>query len=776
MILPTVPVLTKPFALVGGENLTAAPLSIQPGELLASQNYECVAPQGYRRIDGNERFDGRPKPSAASYWKLGFDAGTAAIAVTNIVTGATSGASGEALVVTLTSGSWAGGDAAGYLILFNVSGTFQDNENLQVSAATKAVANGIAYERGASNDTDDATWLQAAIEATRADIGTVRGSGRILGVWAYNGTKYAFRNNGTGGAAGMWKSSATGWTNVGVGFELAFTSGGTTPIAVSDTITGHTSGATAVVSRVVLASGSWAGGDAAGTLYLSSQTGSFQVENVDVGASLDLATIAGDSVMVLGYELAFTSGGTTEIVAGNTVTGATSAATGVVGRVIVTSGTWAEGDAAGRIILTSQSGTFQSENLDVGASLNLATIAADSDSITLAPSGYYEFLNYNFYASAASIRMYGCDGENRAFEFDGTVFTFITSETVPDTPTHIAEYQNHLFLGFSEGSAVHSGTGDPITFEAIVGASEIGIGDRVVGFASLPDALAIYGRNETGILYGSSTLDWNMTSHSKTSGAVEWTVQNIGKPVYLDDPGLTDLQAVQAYGNFADNAFSEKIQPLLKSKISLACSSVSVRNKSQYRIFFTDNSGIICTFNKGKLVGFTRVDYGLVVRCACSVEDSSGNEELFFGSDDGYVYQMDSGTSFDGSAVTAFGRIPFYHYGNSRQKKRFRKIVIDIDAPSGATLSFVADFDYGGSNMPSGDELSLNVLSGGGYWDENAIWGDFTWDAQIVGQAQGYINGTGVNMSISFHSVATYEAPHTLQGAVIHYSPRGLER
>jgi hypothetical protein len=75
--------------------------------------------------------------------------------------------------------------------------------------------------------------------------------------------------------------------------------------------------------------------------------------------------------------LAFTSGGTTEIVRGNTVTGATGAATMVVQFVRVTSGSWAGGDAAGTI-MGVVTGTFQAENLNIGATLNVATISGDA--------------------------------------------------------------------------------------------------------------------------------------------------------------------------------------------------------------------------------------------------------------------------------------------------------------------------------------------------------------------------------------------------------------
>lgn len=77
-------------------------------------------------------------------------------------------------------------------------------------------------------------------------------------------------------------------------------------------------------------------------------------------------------------DLAFTSGGTTEIVPGNWIVGVTSAAKAEVVSVTLASGTWAAGTAAGTLRIRSQHGTFQSENLKVAAGTDDATVAANS--------------------------------------------------------------------------------------------------------------------------------------------------------------------------------------------------------------------------------------------------------------------------------------------------------------------------------------------------------------------------------------------------------------
>lgn len=99
----------------------------------------------------------------------------------------------------------------------------------------------------------------------------------------------------------QWQKNGSPFANLSVR-KLAFTSGGTVEIQVGDVIEGATSGATATVGYIQVTSGSWAGGDAAGDIWFASQTGTFQAENLDVGTDLNVATIAGDSVVgMFGY-------------------------------------------------------------------------------------------------------------------------------------------------------------------------------------------------------------------------------------------------------------------------------------------------------------------------------------------------------------------------------------------------------------------------------------------------------------------------------------------
>lgn len=685
MRIPKTKVYVQAYPLQGGEDLIVPTIAAQPGTLRYSQNYECDQDGRYRAIDGYEVFDGQPKPSEASYRILNI-VPSGAIAVGDTITGDTSADTGKVLVYVND-----GIDC--YAVLNNATGTYQDGEDLKIGGVVVGVADGLARENGASTDTLHDTYLQAAIEDRRDQIAAVPGSGNILGVWQFNGVKYAFRNNAGGTAAVMFKSSATGWTECDLGREIAFTSGGVFEVSEEDEIEGEIGGATATVKRIIL-----------------------------------------------------------------------------------TSGAWADGDAAGRLILYDQTGDFQAETIKVGANLNVATIGGNSTAHSLTAGGRFEFKNHNFYGASNYRRMYGCDGVNYAFEWDGDTFVPIVTGMTTDTPNHIEVYRQQLFLSFTGGSVQHSSPGDPYSWSAVLGAAELGVGDEVTNMCVIyGPILAIQARNSTHLLYGTGVADWELKPYADESGCIEWSGQLLGSLIYLDDRGLTTIYSSDTYGDYVSNTISKKIKPYLKQKLSNVQCSVRCRDKGQYRLFFDDMQAICLTLDGNKTIGYTRFLYDVLPVCCCSTESSTGEEELFFGSTNGYIYQMDSGTSFNGNSVHRFIKTHYNSCKYPSNKKRFRKIVIELDAPVATELDMFIDFSYGDDSEITPSEEELGITEVGGSWDA-VDWDDFVWGGPSVSRGIANIEGSGDNFAVIFTSETTYAEPHTLQGIIIHYSVRGLKR
>ena len=126
-------------------------ISIKPGRLTFSKNYECDQQGRPRRIDGYERYDGKPAPSDASYWTFSINTGSGITPVAgDIVQGVTSGAVGYVVSSTISSGTFAGGDAVSAMIVSGVSGTFQNGETINV-LSDQSTTLGAAFSSGFSN-------------------------------------------------------------------------------------------------------------------------------------------------------------------------------------------------------------------------------------------------------------------------------------------------------------------------------------------------------------------------------------------------------------------------------------------------------------------------------------------------------------------------------------------------------------------------------------------------------------------------------------------------
>ena len=139
------------FPFEGGVNMVDPSLSLEPGELVAADNFEIDIRGRYRRMDGYERFDGQTLPSQITFYRIPFTVGTARDSVFDsafstafdmqipstgdLVKGATSEAIGSILQVSIedvtgdsSARSFSGSAAEAYVYFAVTSGTLQDGE------------------------------------------------------------------------------------------------------------------------------------------------------------------------------------------------------------------------------------------------------------------------------------------------------------------------------------------------------------------------------------------------------------------------------------------------------------------------------------------------------------------------------------------------------------------------------------------------------------------------------------------------------------------------
>lgn len=683
------------FALRGGLDLETPSMEIRRGMCIGASNYEPTA-RGYRRTGGYERFDGRPRPSDAAYWLLPFDAGTSAIVLGNTVTGGTSGATGKVIVApTLDSGSWAGGDAAGTLILGNVAGAFQDDEPLEVSAVQRATSAGTAAKLNAADPADDATWLKAAVEDRRAAIQKPAGEGAINGVFGYQGTVYAIRDKIGGAAAEVFASSAIGWQAVPGVFRLPFSSGSTEP-QFGDILVGATNGGTLAVLRVVRTSGAWADGDAAGYVIGAPKVGGFLFENVNVQSGPpNVLTTTGETAVT-----------------------------------IPAGGRWrhAIGNARGSIETRS-----------------VYLVSGVGRALEFSPGGWYAPIETGLAAA-------------------------------DDKPTHVALFKNHLFLAYPNGSVLFSEIGEPLLWSTTGGGGEIAVGHEPTGLLVASGVLVIFCKTAVFYLTGNDAADFQLVELSRDSGCLADTAQMVDTPHYFGGRNLRRLTSTEALGGWRMGSVTPQIERLWRAKGGAGVAPVAswrVRGKDHYVIALDDKTGVTVYLGRrnSEAMPFT---LPFQMRCA-DASDEIGGERVFVGAEDGYVYEMDAGRSFDGADVSAYLILAPVTVGHPHQVHRWHEAFLELETGGEAAVKLSADFDYGDPDLVAAPETSLGVQGGGGRWNVDN-WNEFIWSARTEGTGRAPIQGIGRNCVIGILSDADFELPHTLSVLTLNTTPRGVVR
>ena len=340
-----------------------------------------------------------------------------------------------------------------------------------------------------------------------------------------------------------------------------------------------------------------------------------------------------------------------------------------------------------------------------------------------------------------------------------------------DHPTLICVHTNRLFLAF-DNSLQFSAAGDPLTWSAVLGAGELNVGQTLTNLKPQPGytggaALAVYSRNGTYILYGSSSADWKMTTLDPAAGAFKNTAQHMTQTLVLDDRGIASLETTQNYGNFAAASVSAQIRPyIIENKASVVASGLS-RDKNQYRVFFTGGRALYYTMG----LGFMSMLFPTSFSCYFSSENTAGDEVAYAGDSNGYVYEFDSGNSFDGANIESYLNLVFNHVKSPRVVKRYRKAVVEVRGVGYATFYMSAEFGYGSSDFDPIASTLLDAQLSSGNWDVG-VWDSSTWDGRILQPVEFSLTGSAENISLKIAQLSNYQTPLTFYGVLLHNTPR----
>jgi hypothetical protein len=150
---------------------------------------------------------------------------------------------------------------------------------------------------------------------------------------------------------------------------------------------------------------------------------------------------------------------------------------------------------------------------------------------------------------------------------------------------------------------------------------------------------------------------------------------------------------------------------------------------------------------------------------------TTGDEVTYYGSTNGFVYKLDSGTSFDGQNIGAYLFFGPNQCGSPRMLKRFRRAMIDASSSSFFQFSFGYKLDFGSSRtlQPNYATYQNSVLTP--QWD-SFTWDNFTWDGVTATPSECDMNGTATNYSVAIKSSSNLFSAFTINTSIVHYTPR----
>ena len=332
------------------------------------------------------------------------------------------------------------------------------------------------------------------------------------------------------------------------------------------------------------------------------------------------------------------------------------------------------------------------------------------------------------------------DGVNEAIIFDGAHWCEIkstnsggyTAGTSHDNgngtaggamalnaPSLVDVFENHLFLSghTATGAAIaYSKPNDPYTWTSAAGAGQVTAGFDVVQIKPFRDNLFVFGSKDIKKITVNSSNAFVIENVTTNVGCVaaDSVLEIGGDLVFMSPSGVRPVAGTSRIGDVEISPLSTAIQStlvdIIKNEDMDALIGVVIRSKSQIRYLITSTVGSALqgvTESVGIIGGLTNSSGSLAwefgellgIRASCCTSDYIGSEELvLFGDHDGKVYQMEKGTSFNGSNIISVYSTPYLDFGETEQRKELSKINTFVRAEGPFEMNLAVDYDWGDYN------------------------------------------------------------------------------
>lgn len=314
-------------------------------------------------------------------------------------------------------------------------------------------------------------------------------------------------------------------------------------------------------------------------------------------------------------------------------------------------------------------------------------------------------------------------------------------------------------------------------FSVANGAGSINVANDITGMIVFREQLIIFTTDTIKRLAGNTASDFALEPITDKIGCINSdTIQEFGGDIiYLSPDGVRLLGATDRIGDFALDVASDNIVNDAKDFIAQTdkfC-SVLIRNKAQYRIFAylptldkTRSRGLIAT--KFIAQGGEGVSWSTTRGIKANVADStySGSAEvIMFANDDGFCYEMDSGSSFDNEKIEAIYESPYMPITDSQLRKTLYKLTLYAEPTGQMNLDVNFNLDFDSSNNTSvvqppkitistAGTATTTAVVNGAVGSSNNVAVDNNVGTIVVGQI---VVGTGISGTVKVTGVSSQQ-------------------
>jgi hypothetical protein len=424
--------------------------------------------------------------------------------------------------------------------------------------------------------------------------------------------------------------------------------------------------------------------------------------------------------------------------------------------------------------------TVTSGAATVAISPALDSSPADNAVITFRSTKFTTGVKARFerYRIGSTEKIVGVNGVSFPFIYDNATFKKLTTVPDVDGAEYVAWFKNSLF--FAKGDAVFfSSPFSDTDFSAASGGGVISVGGKITGLIVFREQLIIFCEQAIKRLIGTTIADYQLQPITEKIGCVSPdSIKEVGGDVmFLGPDGLRLLSATDRIGDFGLASVSNRIQTELTQLInsSTSFSSVTIKSKSQYRLFGY-SSNITSDSAKGILgTQFSdRVEWAELrgIKAYTADSDYHEREELvIFANNDGYVYKLEEGNTFDGTNIKASFYTPYLPISDPRIRKTFYKLYTYLDPQGSVSIVFSMklDFDDKGSVQPEAITLSNTTNNVGFFGNALATYGTVVFGEKLLKVFDSQMIGSGFSVSLQFESNSN-DPPYSFDAVTIEYA------